>query len=153
VTQANDPNNHLDYTPVHVAPQNMPSITLSPVKKVPRELWNLLKDSSNDISNGKVLVSVLVRGKTNVPDVVQWKKWLAKDIPTDVAKIEIEAVFASHSGLCLLTLPIEVWEMVKDNDAFSFISYVESNNLLNDSTSYAASAGILDSRAGNMTRK
>jgi hypothetical protein len=148
VNQANDPRSRLDYTPVHVVRASKPSITLSPVIRVPRELKSLRRD--RDHSDGKVLVSVLVRGKTTIPDIVQWKKWLAREIPSDVADIQVEAVFDSHSALCLLTLPIAVWDMAKNNEAFSFIAYVESSNLMNSDAFNAVSTGILESRSGNV---
>ena len=55
------------------------------------------------------------------------------------ANIEIQAIYGSHSGwtFCLLILPIAVWDMVKRNDEFSFIAYVESNNLLNNNAFHA----------------
>ncbi|KAN0079024.1 hypothetical protein V8E54_005537, partial [Elaphomyces granulatus] len=74
-----------------------------------------LRQGEKDLPDGKVLVSVLFRGKTAVPDIAQWKKWLAREIPSDVAEIKVEAVFRSFSGLCLLTMPIAIWDMVKHN--------------------------------------
>ena len=70
--------------------------------------------------------------------------------PSDVADIQVEAVFDSHSALCLLTLPIAVWDMAKNNEAFSFIAYVESSNLMNSDAFNAVSTGILESRSGNV---
>jgi hypothetical protein len=86
---------------------------------------------------------VLLQGKSAIPGVAKWQNWLSKDISSDVASIEVEAVFKSHSSLCLLILPIAVWDMAKQNEAFCFIAYVESNNLLNTDTFHAINSGVL----------
>ncbi|KAN0086430.1 hypothetical protein V8E54_000118 [Elaphomyces granulatus] len=151
VKQANDPVNKLEYSPVHVASAMKSSITLSPVRQIPRELRGL-RQEKKDLSDGKVLVSVLVRGKAAAPDIAQWKKWLAREIPSDVADIKVEAVFGSFSALYLLTMPIAIWDMVKHNQAFSFIVYVQSSNVMNTESFHATSHGILGMRAGNVPR-
>lgn len=126
VENSGDVANFLDSSPVHVAPQTKKSIVLRPFKREPPELRDIKKRDS--MSRGKVLISVRLQGMHGVPDINQWKSWLAQGIPRDVADIRIQGVFDTSSTLCLLTVPIEVWDMMGGSDAYSFIEYVSSDN-------------------------
>ncbi|KAE8386798.1 hypothetical protein BDV23DRAFT_186907 [Aspergillus alliaceus] len=148
VQKANHAESRLMYTPVHVVSEKKPSVTLHPLQNLSREVASLQK--TGGLADGKVLVSVLVEGKTSVPNVEQWTKWLATSIPEDVADIKIEAVFESGSSLCLLTLPIAVWDMIKYHESYNFIAFVESNNTLLRRSPAPPGAGALKSRAGNV---
>ncbi|KAF5855199.1 hypothetical protein ETB97_009733 [Aspergillus alliaceus] len=148
VQKANHAESRLLYTPVHVVSEKKPSVTLHPLQNLSREVASLQK--TGGLADGKVLVSVLVEGKTSVPNVEQWTKWLATSIPEDVADIKIEAVFESGSSLCLLTLPIAVWDMIKYHESYNFIAFVESNNTLLRRSPAPPGAGALKSRAGNV---
>jgi hypothetical protein len=68
-------------------------------------------------SRGRVLISVRLQGKVTLPDMEEWKKWLAEGIPTDVSEIKLQAVFDSSFTVCLMTVPIEVWDIMADDDA------------------------------------
>lgn len=148
VKQANKRGSQLDYTPVHVASKGKPSITLRPLLKMQREVNSLRK--SDELADGKVLVSVLLQGKTSVPDVKQWQAWLSNHIPENVADIKIEAVFESHSSLCLLTMPTAVWNMLKHDSAYQFIAYVESRNILGHVPQGGQFTGTLEAGIGNL---
>ena len=69
-----------------------------------------------------------------------------------MADIKVEAVFGSFSALCLLTMPIAIWDMIKQNEAFNFIAYVETSNVMNTEKFHATTHGILEMRAGNVPR-
>ncbi|KAE8353385.1 hypothetical protein BDV28DRAFT_133226 [Aspergillus coremiiformis] len=148
VRKANHAESCLLYTPVHVASEQKPSVTLHPLQGLSREVASLRK--TGELADGKVLVSVLVKGKTSIPNVEQWINWLATSIPEDVADIKIEAVFESKSSLCLLTMPIAVWDMVKYDESYSFVAFVESHNILERSLPASPDVGVLGSRAGNV---
>ncbi|KAB8228777.1 uncharacterized protein BDW43DRAFT_315547 [Aspergillus alliaceus] len=148
VQKANHAESRLLYTPVHVVSEKKPSVTLHPLQNLSREVASLQK--TGGLADGKVLVSVLVEGKTSVPNVEQWTKWLATSIPEDVADIKIEAVFESGSSLCLLTLPIAVWDMIKYHESYNFIAFVESNNTLLRRSPAPPGTGALESRARNV---
>lgn len=83
-----------------------------------------------------------LRGQTTVPDIKQWEALLATAIPKDVADIKIEAVFdsKSNSSLCLVTMPIAVFDMLKHEDAYRFIAYIESHNLMNTTSPFVLPA-------------
>ncbi|KAL1872176.1 hypothetical protein Plec18167_006779 [Paecilomyces lecythidis] len=151
VNQANSPATGLDYTPVHIACENKPSVTLRPLKRTPRELSALEK--GNALADGKVLVSVLLQGKTSIPSISEWEEWLARAIPDGVADIKIEAVFETGSALCLMTMPIAVFNMLKGHNptgAYGFVAYVESNNLMNSHEFRSHAMGFLSARHGNI---
>ena len=85
------------------------------------------------------------------------KAWLSRNIPSDVANISIEAVFESNSTVCLFTLPIAVWDMVRSNEAFDFVAYVKSHNILNDSVRGLRPANpppdVLEAHARNVVHR
>jgi hypothetical protein len=148
VDQANQPGSGLDSTPVHVACEGKNSITLRPLKSPPREL-SLLK-KGDELADGKVLVSVLLQGKTTIPNIKEWEAWLATAIPEDVADIKIEAIFESGSTLCLVTMPVTVFDMLRPEGAYWFVAYVGSNNLMNTNSFRSEALGLLSSRQGNV---
>ncbi|KAB8214232.1 hypothetical protein BDV33DRAFT_196280 [Aspergillus novoparasiticus] len=129
VTQANKPESQQEYTPVHFTSTERPSSTLRPLDKGPSEVAGLRR--TGELADGKVLISTLLEGKPSIPKIEEWKKWLTSSIPDAVADIKIEAVFESTSSICLVSMPVAVWDMLKRIDA------------------YGASI-ILESRAGNV---
>jgi hypothetical protein len=129
VSQFNKPESLLEHTPVYIAAKNGVSASLCPLgapsaRSAPR--------TSNELSEGKVLILVLLYGKATIPDIREWERWLSTAIPQQVADVKLEAVFGSNSNLCLMTVPITTWSMLQTNKAFSFVAYVESNNILGD---------------------
>lgn len=127
VQQAQDPQNELEYTPVHIAHSSKPSITIRPWIQTPREVRNLHTDL--DFSTGKVLISARLKDDASIPRIKEWEKWLANGIPTDIGEISIEAVFKSHSTLCLFTMPTYVWNLLKHDPAYDFVASVKSHNI------------------------
>ena len=67
-----------------------------------------------------------------LPDVEQWKRWLLTFAPSYINSIDVclEGTFTSGSGILLLTPPVAVWDVLRDNDAYVFVDYVTSHNLL-----------------------
>jgi hypothetical protein len=117
--------NHLQTTPVHKAAAGFdrPSIILTPSNVPPV----MLKPDQSDTA--KVLIKVEL--DDNIPpNLAEWRNWLRRQIPTNVAKIEIEGVFEGNSKIVLLRLPVAIWDMLPDHDAYSFVGYVRSSNLV-----------------------
>lgn len=109
-----------NYTPVRIAPTTKPSVALEPFLTN----RNLAKPQKVDtVSDRKILIRANLQEQNITPlDVEQWAQRLAREIPEDIASINIEAV--SGSSDVLLTVPIEVWDMMEDNDAYSFVDFV-----------------------------
>lgn len=151
VQQAQDPKNELEFTPFHIAHSSKPSITIRPLIKTPREISNL--HTGLDLSTSKVLISTRLKDDASIPRIKEWEKWLANGIPADIGEISIEAVFKSHSTLCLFTMPTYVWNMLKDDPAYDFVAFVKSHNIKITQGAPADVLGegpVLGSRAGNV---
>ncbi len=78
-----------------------------------------------------VLLKVALAAGT-LPSLEQWKHWLLREVPShlDTIDVSLEGTFRSGSYVMLVTLPIAVWDVLKNNDAYVFIDYVTSHNLL-----------------------
>ncbi|PGH06931.1 hypothetical protein AJ79_06404 [Helicocarpus griseus UAMH5409] len=125
VAEAGSQKAYLDNAPIHIAPGSKPSITLRKLSEMPREVQQLKRTCDS-----KVLVSVNLQGKHTIPDLEQWKRWLSETIPSNVAKTKLQALFGSSSTYCLLTMPVEVWDMLEDHDAYAFVQFVNTDNQL-----------------------
>ncbi|PKY08866.1 hypothetical protein P168DRAFT_278414 [Aspergillus campestris IBT 28561] len=135
VKETNQPDRELFYTPIHVSSAKNPSITLRPLYRGPRKVT--APERTCELADGKVLISILIGEKTAIPDV------------NPIANIKVEAVFESNSNssLCRVTMPVAVWDMLKRSEAYSFVAYAESHNLLLDQP---GPSSVLESRAGNV---
>jgi len=102
-----------------------PSIILAPPNGPPATL----KPDQSDTP--KVLITVKLDDRIPL-NLTEWRNWLRRQIPTNVAEIEIdvEGVFEASSKFVLLRLPVAIWDMLPDYDAYSFVGYVRSSNLI-----------------------
>jgi len=78
----------------------------------------------------QVLVSVRLQS-SDVSDSEAWLDWLLK-APYDAKEIKVEGWFGSFSTLIILNIPLQVWHMMPDNPAVSFIGFVTTENLASD---------------------
>jgi hypothetical protein len=117
--------NYLQITPVHKAAASFdrPSIILTPSNVPPITL----KPDQSDMA--KVLITVKLDDRIP-PNLAEWRNWLGRQIPTNVAEIEVEGVFEGNSKVVLLRLPVAIWDMLPEHDAYSFVDYVRSSNLV-----------------------
>jgi hypothetical protein len=119
----------LEATPWHCARVGEPSITLKPRKPA---IFSS-DERKQPESHGRVLISVSFAGMDTKPDYQQFVDWIAQNVPENVADIRVEAVFGSRSSLYIISVPTEVWVMMPDDEAYSFVGHVTSNNLLHGS--------------------
>ncbi|KAI9650691.1 hypothetical protein NHQ30_000713 [Ciborinia camelliae] len=75
-----------------------------------------------------VLISISLE-ENQLVDVEAWHKWI-RQFPALAQFALVEGVFASHSTIILLSLPVLIWDMLPENLAVSFVAFVESRNLL-----------------------
>jgi hypothetical protein len=82
-----------------------------------------------------VLVSVRLSLDTlETADIDSWTQWLlsapkgTNAIRIEGREISIDAVYPSHSTLMVLRMPLEIWSLVKQDCALSFIGYVYGDN-------------------------
>ncbi|CZR69630.1 uncharacterized protein PAC_19530 [Phialocephala subalpina] len=79
-----------------------------------------------DLAIPHVLVSLALEGE-QLLEIGAWKKWLS-DCPCFAKYAKVEGLYRSHSSLLILSLPVIIWDMLPDNQACSFIGYVNSSN-------------------------
>lgn len=99
--------NQVVASPVYVANQHRPSVTLAPTG-----VQRTLARSTNTRPNSWVLMSVTVRA--NMPHKpALWTAWLAQNIPSDLvdAHIKVEAL-CGESCILLISIPVEIWIML-----------------------------------------
>ena len=80
----------------------------------------------------RVLLAVSMAQDT-VFGVEEWIHWLnTPKAPAGILEIDvrIESAYKSHSTLVLLSVPILAWSRMVDRDAYNFIGFVRSENLL-----------------------
>jgi len=88
----------------------------------------------------KALISVHISENVTAEklkaQMVDWVNWL-KRAPEGVESlkdIKFEADFTTGSSLLLLTVPIRLWLHLRDDPAYNFLGFVESNNHLIETT-------------------
>lgn len=77
----------------------------------------------------KVLLSVKLR--ENI--IPQAKDWCLSFPPGQVEGLDgvtIQSIYPTKSTLMLLTMPVRQWALLRDNPAYTFIDFVESNDVL-----------------------
>lgn len=124
--------------PIHVAHPDKKSIILERFQKgpvSPRHSGRLTKLRIDALaeSESRVLISVHVANNTVMPNIVAWKEWLSTTVPpsVNISQITIEGEFKAGSSVILVAMPVEIWTCLPANDkAYTFISYVNSSNLL-----------------------
>jgi hypothetical protein len=120
---------YLQTTPVHKAAAgfNIPSITLAPFQ--PSAPPTEQKPNRPDPAKAKVLISVTLDG--TVPhNLNEWRSWLKRQVPANVAKIEVAGVFEGNSVVVLLCVPVVIWDMLPNHNAYTFVGYVTSPNFI-----------------------
>lgn len=75
-----------------------------------------------------VLISVALEEDQGAINIDSCRLWLSR-FPALVKYAKIQGVFKSHSTLLLLSLPVVIWNMLPENPACSFISFIMSDNL------------------------
>ena len=118
--------NVIEATPWHGAVPGQASTTLRP-QGSKEQVW---AKSQATKSRGRVLIICSFSGIDSEPNYQNFKNWLASNVLEEIADIQVEAVFEAQSHIFLLTVPIEVWTMLPDHQAWSFMSFVESRNRL-----------------------
>ena len=121
-----------------------------------------MEDSSNDSATTSIPSSVSSPGRGSeqcCPTVLiavaleedqrlhldTWVEWL-RDIPAIARYARVEGIYESYSTLMLLSLPVDIWDLIPNNPAVSFIGFIKSQDLLKtqpseSSTAQAASSG------------
>ena len=96
-------------------------------------MTKLTGHSTSSISQEpRVLLAVSLSETPEPSDIESWVKWLKSEAPLLIQRIEvtIEAAFRSNSTLVLVSVPLDVWNLLPENSAYRFVDYIKSSNLL-----------------------
>ena len=58
-----------------------------------------------------------------------WCEWL-KALPNGAKDVSVQGVYQSYSTLVLFNLPLLLWNLLPSNSAYSFVGFVQSQNLV-----------------------
>jgi len=78
--------------------------------------------------NPHVLISLALEDDQQL-DLDAWEQWLAA-FPALAKHCKVQGLFKSHSTTLLLSLPVMIWDLLPDDPACSFVTFIRSNNLL-----------------------
>ncbi|KAK1760077.1 hypothetical protein QBC47DRAFT_349 [Echria macrotheca] len=94
--------------------------------KLPEHFPPAFRSWTNPAEFPQVLMSFRVsREDINVSD---WARWF-RDAPAEVrGLIKVEALYRSFSNLIILRMPIQVWCLLPQSNAGSFIGFITSDN-------------------------
>ena len=113
--------------------QSTPSIHLAPIPAEGASLPTSLELGAS--IDTRVLLAVSVAQDTEF-SVTDWIHWLnTPKAPVEILNIDVrlESAYTSHSTLVLLSVPTLAWSRMVDRDAYNFIGFVRSENLLGKS--------------------
>ena len=73
----------------------------------------------------QVILSIQLEG--DELDVPAWRECI-RLFPAEAKDIKIEGVYSSFSTLLLVRMPVAIWSLLPENQAYSFVGYVTSEN-------------------------
>ena len=120
-----------------------------------------MEDSSNDSATTSIPSSVSSPGRGSeqcYPTVLiavaleedqslqldTWVEWL-RDIPAIAKYARVEGIYESYSSLMLLSLPVNIWDLIPNNPAVSFIGFIKSQDYLKNQPSESSTAQAANS--------
>ncbi|KAB5570481.1 hypothetical protein GE09DRAFT_1103449 [Coniochaeta sp. 2T2.1] len=89
---------------------------------------DLVRANEPNEDNPHVLISLQLEDDQQL-DLDAWEQWLAA-FPALARHCKVQGLFKSHSTTLLLSLPVMVWDLLPDDPACSFVTFIRSNNLL-----------------------
>lgn len=88
----------------------------------------LVRANEPNVDNPHVLISLALEDDQEL-DLDAWEQWLAA-FPALARHCKVQGLFKSHSTTLLLSLPVMIWDLLPDDPACSFVTFIRSNNLL-----------------------
>ena len=111
--------NNMDATPIHKANMNNSSVLIHKIGT--REARDLIQAPLNNLA--RVLITVSIAAN-KIPNVNDWDKWLSAIMPTGIRDVEIIANWNSSSRTILVCIPIQIWDYLRDDPSYSFVSFI-----------------------------
>ncbi|KAK0516424.1 hypothetical protein JMJ35_001027 [Cladonia borealis] len=99
-----------------------------------------VSSSGNYFEQGcpRVLIAVALEEDQRL-QLDPWAEWL-RDIPAIAKYARVEGIYESYSTLMLLSLPVNIWDLIPNNPAVSFIGFIKSQDLLKTQPSESSTA-------------
>jgi Protein of unknown function (DUF2838) len=83
------------------------------------------KECSQDIKSAQILIAIRVDETPS--NVEEWVNWM-RNTPRNGRDIHVEGRWDSFSTLFLVRMPVEVWNLLPEHPAYSFVGFVTSEN-------------------------
>ncbi|PVH71184.1 hypothetical protein DL98DRAFT_660783 [Cadophora sp. DSE1049] len=83
-----------------------------------------------DEANEYPQVLLAIRLDKHELDIEAWKECLLRQLPPEAKDIKIEGIFGSFSTLLLLRVPLEIWDLLPEHRAYSFVGFVTTENMV-----------------------
>ena len=125
ISEMHQPKTRLTSLQFKISAYEKVTVRLRPLSTQFREIKQLKRQDT--IAAGKVLVSISLQGKSTLPTLAEFEKYLTYNIPPTVADIKIEATFPDLSQVLLLTLPIEIRDLLGE-EYFPFCQPFDRQN-------------------------
>ena len=110
-------------------PQMPGSIVLAPLFSASSTQVN-----AQDLHSSKVIITATISSGPNLPNVLQWQKYLTTNLPSDVKNLDIEvtSVHQGSSFMMMVALPVSVWAAMRSDPAYCKVpsTPINSGNLL-----------------------
>lgn len=84
------------------------------------------EEDTEEYPGAQILLAIRIDESHHGRD--QWLEWM-KTGPINAHDIHVEGRWGSFSALLLLRMPVEVWNLLPANPAYSFVGFVTTTNL------------------------
>jgi hypothetical protein len=92
-----------------------------------RNPFRKLGDSSTGNDEHPQILLTIRLEKTEL-DIPVWREWV-RNLPVEGKDVKIEGIYRSFSTLLLLRMPVAIWDLLPENQAYSFVGFVTPENL------------------------
>lgn len=113
--------NNIGITPIHMTGSRCPNVLFHKIDA--RETRGLIRAPT---TTAKVLITVSLAANGNglLPTADEWNTWLSSHVPPGIRDVEIIAHWDAFSKTMLVSMPVQVWDFLRDNPSYSFVSYL-----------------------------
>ena len=84
--------------------------------------------NESEQSSPTVLIAVALEEDQRL-QLDTWVEWL-RDVPAIAKYARVEGIYESYSTLMLLSLPVNIWDLIPSHPAVNFIGFIKSQDLL-----------------------
>jgi hypothetical protein len=118
------------FTPVLVPHKTKDSIVLARLGPF-KQNTKFHSPPREEAGDTRVLISAHIKGTLTKNQVDEFKRWIGTNIPPAIESvaIKVEGVFDTTSSIMLLSLPVDVWAMVR-RQGLQFVALTMSGNKL-----------------------